>query len=72
MLYNYKCQDCGKYLEVKHGMHEAPRIVCDCGSSRTRKVILKSPNIAVEPSKSVRNVSKPHEIKELLGVKNGA
>lgn len=39
MIYQYRCQLCGKEVEVNHGMTEDPEVSCPtCGSEMTRRI----------------------------------
>jgi putative FmdB family regulatory protein len=46
MLYDYFCNSCKTKIEVKHGIHETPNIVCDnCGKNFMEKIITTPPMV---------------------------
>ncbi|HEY1654989.1 MAG TPA: FmdB family zinc ribbon protein [Candidatus Tumulicola sp.] len=66
-LYDYKCQDCGKVSEMRHGFNEAYSAPCDaCGGKLMRvfnpaPIVFKGSGFYVTDSRKGRSadVSKP-------------
>jgi putative FmdB family regulatory protein len=45
-LYDYRCENCGKPFEARHGFNEAAPLCPNCGQANVKRLILSAPAVA--------------------------
>ena len=60
-FYNYRCKECGKETEVRHGMEEHPPVMCETEGCEgvTAKVPSRHTAFEFRESKSVDQFASP-------------
>jgi putative FmdB family regulatory protein len=45
-LYDYRCEDCGKTFQARHGFTDPVPVCPTCAAASVKRIILKAPTVA--------------------------